>query len=409
MPRSTVPVVALLTVALAFAGCIGGSAPAGDGNGTDPGEADDGSGNATVGDGPPTQVRHVHDRWEGDEERTVFDGTVETGDSTDVDPSETLTENVVCVFICGSFVEFAPDDGEIVPPGTEQVTFTASWDASPPPGHEIYVYGAYMSANATGYEALVDGQLTSGETVEVNTTVPMADGGHAQQSLWRFRLFVLRCASNGNGGTLFCGTRLDTEPFSADVTVTAERVEGQLPPEPPHPDWWANGSVRDVGSVADTVDRTGTGPYYLHTNTSGLSIGVFYAAMDEDEHEPIPPGSRLLVARLNWTNDAATADAAGAEPWLRYADGEGLFWKRWEPDQVEDGSALWTMGLTDDMTDGMYDPERSRWSFYLGFTGSQGTGVDDPFLGEELTTPYRFEGSYDLTIRVHNTTDGRSP
>lgn len=401
MPRWTVPAVAMLTVALALAGCIGGSAPAAD-DAPNASNATDGAGNATIGDGPVTQIRHVHDRWDGEQVKTLLDDTVETDSTTALDPTEPAVEAFQCALTCGSLVQFTPAEGEIVPPGTERVELTLTWDASPPPGHELRVFGSYMSANDTGWRGLPE--LASGEPVTLNTSVEEADGGHAKESLWRFQVFVAVCTQQTEGVNLYCLSRLDTDSWSADVTIEAHRVNGTLPPEPPHPDWWADGPSRTVLSVSNSETTAGAGEWYA--SSDGCLFCRGHAWWSGGDHGAVPPGSKVLVATVNWTNDAPTQGTrADVQPWLMTNEGRGFQAIHWDADERGESSATFTMPLREDQTDGIYVQNRSRWRFTFGFQGASGTVTEDPVLGTSLSTPYAFDGDWSVEIAAYNTTE----
>lgn len=400
---SALGTIALLLV-VPLAGCVGGSGggPAG-ANGTDGGPSTPAttSGNASAA----ASTKHVHDRWEGRTVAPVIDRTVATGATTDVEPTGPALFTLICAFTCGSSVEFAPQEGRVVPPGTANVTLTASWDETPPPGQEFQVMADYMPANATEWIDL--GEIESGQSVEINTTVEMADGGHAEQSLWRFRLFVLQCSEES--GIAICLTRFSSDEMQIDVDVQAHRGPGELPLEPPHPDWWGDGPVRGVAAVQGQANSAGVGPYFVNLTAAAegsFGMGTIYEFVSGDEHDPVPPDTAQLVANVTWSNDAATADAAGVRPFLLYYHGQGFRFRTWAPEEVGDGSARFTMPLQRNMTDGMYVENRSRWAFFLGFQGARDTGVDEPFVGGDVTNPYLFQGSYELSIRAFDVTPG---
>lgn len=399
--RTALGCVAICLLVAPLAGCIGsGSGDGGGGGSMGPTNGTPG-GDATPDVQAPDAIEHVHDRWDGQEVRTVVDRTVATRATTDVQPTGPAFDTLLCLFICGSYVEFTPEQGSIVPPGTEEVAFTASWEDGSPPGQEYRVFADYLPADAGDYRDLAE--LEPGTTYTINTTTEMADGGHAKQSLWRFRLFVLQCDTTTPIDS-FCSTRFSTSDLEFDVTVDAHRVDGPLPEEPPHPDWWADGTARPVGSASGQASTTGAGVYHVNVSSSAIYISTTYASLNGTEHAPVPPGTKVLTADVTWTNEAATAGAAGVQPFMLHYDSSGVRFQMWQPEEVGEGEARFELPIEPDRTDGMYARERSRWLFFLGFQGSQDTGVDEPFFGSDLTNPYRFEGSYELEITAHNTT-----
>lgn len=400
MKVQAIAVAACLTILL-VAGCLG------EGSGLDD-TAPEASGDDTGGTGdahPDTADRpHVHDRWNGRSRVTVVGRTVSTGTLADLDPRRSVWENAYCVLACPSVIKFAPREGNIVPPGTENVTFTASWNASAPPRNEILVSASYMAANMTSFEVFAS-DIDSGSTHQIRTTVPMADGGHAKQSLWRFRLTVAQCSQDAG---CFTG-RTEVEPFEVEVTVMAHRTNGTLPKEPPHPDWWTDGPARTVATVQGRADRAGAGAYSANLSDplSNPSVSTGYVYLPGERVEPVPPGTQVLAARVNWTNQAPLSAAAGAEPWLSYRNSGGqTFFRNWEAERVGNGTAVFIKPLQGNQTDGMYSRNRSRWSFLFGFEGERETGLNDPSLpGRSVTSPYHFDGNYTLEIRAFNATE----
>lgn len=405
-PRSAA--TALLTVvvlaAVPLAGCVGGggAGPGAEGQGP---AAGTGNGSGPTGDGGSLNVTdadaqaHVHDRWEGAEETALFSGQVSTGSSTDLDPSDDVVTNLVCVVVCGAIAEFGPDEGEIVPPGTDRVEVTAEWsEQDVEPAVRTDVVLAYRAANMSDYQWL--DAREPGATWTVNTTVEMADGGHATLSLWRFRLIAT--TQGGAEGTVEINLpRMANEEMTFDVTVTAHRVDGALPLEPPHPDWWPNGTdARVVLDDGEDVTAAGAGEWYASMDGCLLCRGE--AVWDGSEHGPVPPETRLLVAWVNWTNDAPTADAAGVQPWLVYHDGTGFLFQPWDASVRDPGAWAFVLPVTADRTDGMYAEDQSRWTFVVGFQGTTEVGKE-PVVGSSVTSPYAFDGSWSISIQAYRT------
>lgn len=385
----------LLTGALA--GCIGGTdaGPSGDAANANDTTTDA----ATTGNASASKRSHVHDRWDGRTEVTLFDGTVQTRSTTDLDPSQDLFDNVVCAaFTCASGVTFGPAEDEIVPPGTDRVTVDASWEedaAATAPGVTNEVFFGYRAANMGGIAVL--GTSPNGSWT-INTTTEMADGGHAKVSLWMFGFYVTRTV-DGVGRL----PRHSVQPFAIDVAVTAHRVQGELPLEPPHPDWWTDSS-RTLYNVSQSGNAYG-GTYF-----SGTVDGNYPADwVNGTEHGVVPPGTQTLVVEITWNNTSPASAAATPRPyayWLNTFTFEDDL-TRWEPATLEEGRAVYEMKLTEGMTDGMYS-ERSRWRFLWYFRG-QDTGASDPLFGQETTGPYHLDGEWSVEITAHPTIDVSVP
>lgn len=383
-------VVALLSTAL-LAGCLGAS-PTGSGStgGDGPGTAPSGP---AGGDGSPLARPHVHDRWDGQTRRTVFDETVSTRTTADVDPDQDLVDNAFCVaFNCGAGVTFTPD--EIVPPGTDELTVEATWDPGPASTTEV-LFG-YRAANMSGVR--VEGTYAGGSmTTEINVTVEMADGGHAPASLWMLGFLAVRRAETPVAAQAV--PRHDVRPLEIDVTVTAHRIEGDLPREPEHPDWWADGP-RTVWAA------NGTGTYATVNDVifpgQGDPPGRF---LNGTEHGVVPTGTRNLVFEFTWSNDAPTTAATGTRPYLRWIntftfddDMQPL-----DPEVLSSNRAVFVLPLTAEMVDGMY-ANQSRWRFLWFLKGDQ-LAEDDPINGGRLALPHLMDGSWSATFTAYNTTE----
>lgn len=387
--------VAVALVALPLAGCLGG---AGSGPGADPGlPGDAGTGNDTgllPGNGTDADaVRpHVHDRWEGQAEKVVFDDVVSTGSSTQVEPGQTVLDAFFCAFTCSATADFALPEGEIVPPGTSEVEVSATWGADDPAYSGTQAALRWQAANMSEWRT--EDLEASGHTWTINTTVEMADEGHAQFSLWRFGFFIC-----GQVQEYCFMPRMASQEMDIQVTIVARRVEGELPLEPPHPDWWANGTVRDVWTAEGQGSEVGA--VFFSIGTDG-NTGEF---ADGEEHDVVPPGTRLLALVVNWTNDGAAADAAPVRPYAAWSNQGGFFgeFNEWEPQVAEPGHYVFTLPVTERMVDGMY-AEESRWAFFTFFDGED-TGVDEPVFGVDLRQPYQFDGSWQLRLVATNATE----
>lgn len=388
MRTETFAVVAAV-LAVGMAGCVGGH-----GTDPDPAPADAGS------TGAPTEVGsterqdladrpHVHDRWEGKDRKVLLDGTVTTGSALEQDPHEPLIGTAFCVIFCSAEAPFGLPDGKIVPPGTDRVRVEASWDDPMAPGARLQAALYYQPADESSFKSLP--YHGSGRNWTIDTTVEMADDGHAVFSLWRFRLVV--CVEMGDT----CLPRALRDRKDLDVRLVAHRVDGPLPREPAHPDWWGNGSSRTIHRGEGGADALGAS--WVHVGTDGEPFPAG-ERLDGDDHGIVPPGSDVLTVEINWTNEARTDRALPVEPWLQWNNGRSWEWRTWEPSRNETGRYVYVLPLTPDMVDGMY-AGRSRWRFRYAFLG-QDTDADEPVLGSDLRLPYRFDGNWTVEIQTHS-------
>lgn len=393
----SVPAVVLLVLLVGLAGCIGG--------GPAPTNASDGDGRSLPSDGHPARADrpHVHDRWDGRNRTVVVDRTVRTDDLTEP-RQDPVGPSPSCEFPCGDRITVVPETGPIVPPGSKEVQVTATWDAEDLPPERTEVSLEYIPANGSGF---VDaGTRPSGEPWRIATTVPMADDGHAKQSLWAFRLTVSSYLDTPEARPQV--PALLTESIEIDLRVVAHRVDGELPREPPHPDHWADGPRRTLVTLNGTEDTAGvalvqlTGGQSLTGVAAGWDAGP-EVAISGDEHGIVPPGTGLLRMNVTWTNDSPAADQAPVRPYARVSN-RGTYAPEdpWKPDRVGDGEATFEMPLDEDEWDGMY-ANRSRWFFHLVFKGERiGDGIGTP--EGDLTGAYHFQGSWEIEITAYNGT-----
>lgn len=259
----------LLMVTTVLAGCVGGG---GDIDGPGEGGITNGTGDGLTGsngtDGSLDDLRaHVHDRWFDASERpveelTVVDGTFEVVAADPDDPSLARECRYAARSVCYGSVEFRPTirsdgTGAIVPPGTSHLTIDVSYDPSDFPRLLFYTKDRVASGNGPDGRH-VDLIVEPDTTFELNLTdVRQADDGHAEVSAWSF---VVEPFGNPTGQAT------DTLSYGegpVTVTVTAHRVEGPLPLEPPHPTFWESTSIYRIGYLADTVaDFAAAGPLW---------------------------------------------------------------------------------------------------------------------------------------------------
>lgn len=386
--------VAVLLVAVPLAGCLGG---AGGGPDAPANVAQDGTSGpeAVNASGISDGQAHVHDRWDGALAKTLMDDTVSTASSVQVRPGQTLAETVGCVFTCGSRAPFTLPEGSIVPPGTDRLEVSVSWqDDDPPVGALTAVSLTYVPADRA--EPDWTSWRTSPGTWTINTTVEMADGGHAQHSLWRFAVNVETWIEAPDGTLVTSPPRIAASGMAFDVQVRALRDDVSLPLEPPHPDHWRNGSSWTV------LEGTWSGEATSATFVSVEDRQGNDAWINGSNHRIIPPGTETLVAVVNWTNGSPTEQVSPSEAEIDWSNRFGFFTtlQPWEPAVAEDGRYVFTMPVADNMTDGLY-ADRSRWTFWISIDGQE-VGPASSAVGFDVEPPYRFEGTWSVQITAYN-------
>lgn len=402
-PAGTVLMIALLAV-VPLAGCIGGLGGGGAGPGADAtadGGTDDGSGPgsgvAAEGQTPEADEAdsrpHVHDRWDGQTEKVLVDETYTTRTRTEVQPGDGLLSVARDVAFGPDEVHISFPEGHIVPPGTDRVVVEATWPEDPVPEAAREAYLVYRSAGDEEFEEL-DYQGTPAMWT-IDTDVEMADDGHAEMSVWQLRLELRTEIHDALGHVPSTEGGLDV-----DVRVTAHRVNGSLPLEPPHPDWYADGSRIDL--VSDGGTDQAADAWFYQVGTDGEAYPAAGYA-DGTDHPIVPPGTRTLVAEVTWSNEAPTGPALPVGPDVQWNNGRFYEWNDFEPTTSEEGRTLYVLPVTEDMTDGMYQGN-SRWSFRWALFG-QDTGVDEPVFGSDAHGPYVFDGEWSIQIAAYAVDD----
>lgn len=401
--RDAVIVVAVLAVALA--GCVGGQAP---GNGSAPTETG-GSGNASDALRQPSVAQttpHVHDLWKGRDRITLVDREVQIN-ATRTDPTGgPLTRSVGIndcyaedqiefgVWCLGRAVADVRPSGDparprVVPPGTWAVSVSVTWE-------EPTITGVGVEAITANDDGVWMGDVdTSGGEVRFNATrfgddrsyVPLlaSDDGHATDSKWRFAL----TASGDFGG--FAAVADGT----LHVTAEAHRMDGTLPFEPPHPDWYADADTYHVGYGSDTANNAYRVAY----------AGTEWVEVDLTPRNPIPPGTREVVVAVNVTDDSPTSDRDRTSPEVEltyeHDGGESWYTEQVEvqPETVEEGRRIYRIPVDDEMTDSLYTcaGRNSTWSFRLQVQ-PQALVEDEPVLGTDVRGAMHFAGRVEMSV-----------
>lgn len=183
--------------------------------------------------------------------------------------------------------ERTPDDRRpaLVYPGASKVVITVDWsDAQLTQAHNMGV--AYLPPGADVSEVILLDGKESGGVWEVPVEPEQADQGHQSFSHWNF--FVYNANAIGEDGY--------QPQFSFDEAfrVTATVVKGdEVPYEPPHRDFWADGPekkilIEDVQEIDQFTVRDWRNP-----NSGHLFL--------EDE-QMIPPGTEKVVIQYTYTH-----------------------------------------------------------------------------------------------------------
>lgn len=209
--------VAVLLLVTLLAGCLGSGGETG-GN-LSPGSADgppEGPSTNGTSDPDPTSekaTRWVQEHWGEQQEITLVDGTgqVWTGYSSSSDGGGTGG----CATPCEAAF-FRPQDGALVPPGTDRLDVTVSW--SEPPGLQLDLF----YEPATGEDVPPVNDIPNGEPFPVPVRERWTDRPYQPASLWWFNLWP----SADPAGAV--------PPTEVRLEVVAER-NGTLPEVGPAP------------------------------------------------------------------------------------------------------------------------------------------------------------------------------
>lgn len=258
----------LILLVAPLAGCIGGGGGS-PSDGPDEGTASD---DGTPDDPPGAEVNatgrpHVHDRWQtpsGDsvEAITLVDREVAIEAYSRDRPlllnfCEKGSEGQG-VDVCVGTEEFAPgqwraDEDKIVPPGTGNITVTLDYSESD--FHRVHFY--YMTRKDPG-EWKTLGMFRPGKTKKISVGPEEADDGHAQVSGWRFLVEARGSPVDSATGTGVTSGTVDVGDGAVSAKIVAHREPGELPLEPPHPDWWDKDTpptdVYRIGAVDGSTD-----------------------------------------------------------------------------------------------------------------------------------------------------------
>lgn len=359
---------------------------------------------------------HFHDRWQGQARLELFNGTVSgppgvleggtdplpceesgSGVSTEAaDADENLgstNQQEAGTGGCGIVFYLGDADGdgneEIVPPGTKELEVQIAWRSD-----QNYAPRAgfgYKPANRTsGFLGPVT--FTPGQVQTVPVDANMTDHGHELYSLWRFGLdfeFTLN-------GIVALPKQPDlVHELVGDFTVRIVAVKGTLPPEPPHPRFWAHGPRLELlPDAVHTLVQAGT---IARDPTQVSDDGVIHFVLPGEKI--VPPGTtELEIALAYWTSTPVETvkdlDEVLSEKTLafrstrinpRLATFDDLrtdSGTSTPPRAGAHGRVAWSLPIEDDETDAVYQ-KSTRWLF---LAANKGDEREEDFVNECLLT-----------------------
>lgn len=274
MTKTSLTLLAIvLAVAVPLAGCIGGSSTS-----DAPADADvqtdgDANVNETLSSG---ERPHVHDRWTSPsgspvEEIALVDREVPIEAASQDNPNllnecRMYPQNgpAVCLGQATFFPEELGDGTtKIVPPGTEKITLQLEYSSSDFDRIRFW----YQHRMSNGQWKSI-GTFESGEKKVISPVpVEISDDGHAHVSQWKFHM-----EPEGNPDAGSDHAWYGEGPVQ--VQITAHRQEGQLPVEPPHPDFWVDSDTYRLSTVDDSVGDF-THAVRTHVERGGCPTEVF--------------------------------------------------------------------------------------------------------------------------------------
>lgn len=406
--------VVIFLAATMLAGCLGSQAPGGSGptNATDDGA--DPVGQPGGADPGPASTGHVHDLWDGRSTLTLVDREVpmeafQAGAEQVASPETAVrgcySDPALIPFpTCLGYASFRPDssdgDRRLVPPGTAAIRATISWESPTVTGVEL----RFEPAFETGWRSLGVAS-SSGETIVVQASerfptrdsfpLSWTDDGHAQASRWEF------------GAAAYAGDSFAAvADGSVQIQIEVVRTEGDLPVEPPHPDWYGETSTYRLASAQRNVTEAWETTYVWWWNQWQYMISLA-------PENPVPPGTREVVFEVDVTDNSPIPATPATETRvdLFYAhDGEyiGPYGDEGRTAEGSQEGGTWTFRIPVEprTTDSLYTcgPRESLWRFLVWV---HPPSVQDPVFEARHPSAMHFEGSIGVD-GVATTTTGKA-
>ena len=390
MRRRLAPVLALLLLAGALAGCTAPAAPPP----TAPPPKDEvqagivstqEASNVTSQESAQSEFAksldekfHTHNYWGGALEKVLMDANVDAGPlvrQNDFGVVGSVFETFFVAAFAGGlgFTPFWLPDGSIVPPEATRVEVGVTFQTNPTTTGLKF---GFRSADPNSFQWV--GPVTAdGAPFAIATNLSMNDIPHTTISKWRFFLAP-------DGGQLPFGVFNGT----AHVTIKAFRND-TLYIAPPHPDFWGNLTRLRLDENASAI-KGERAIVQVQTTTDGSDAGFVFVPLPNNTI--VPPHTGVLTLTLNWTNNAAVPNVNNIRPDIIYFAGGSP--QPHLPDAPATGpnNAVYAIPVTARQWDSPYD-KQSGWGFLVYLRS------DSPAeQGFGLGSVGVFDGSFTLTV-----------
>jgi hypothetical protein len=331
----------------------------------------------TVARGPGYRP-HIHDFWGDKTELVAIDGTAfeyhepydDTGPYSESFSRyyDTTTAGNVhpCVWTdsrdevyFNNRLMWFDEPTQLIVPGTAQIEVIIDWSEANYPYHTDYAL-AWAGANTSLYDE--SPLITKGESFFVDVAPKDWDSSHQSFSLWELYM-CLDTASDEDVPRLFVGE------FTA--TVKLHRMEGPVPFEQAHPVFWPEDGKMIV--IGETEGQKTLPESYSLSRSTYNSVFV----VRPDEGALVPPGTKQLLARIEWDPTCLAAPQPFAFS-LTYRPANERFWDMKNPDQMmrpqlEDQGANFREYLIQPekvQVDQFYQ-SKSNWFFFINLEGDE--------------------------------------
>lgn len=349
--------VALVLLAPAFAGCVGGakdepgsepltpgSTSTGSGSGSTGGSTSTGAGGSGATATPPrpkssAERWHFHDYWKNTPVITLLDANLSLTPAVDANGVPGL----------GALVELP--QGTIVPPETGYLTLNVTWEGAPGGAMNL----TYRPADSNDF--LPAGDLSNGIPFVLPTTESMCDVPHRQQSFWRFNL------------TAAVGGMPPAPMASKDLRfVITANIGRPLFIDPPHVNWWQDRQTiplveKTTGEFqgVSAADKNLTIPNPLGGQPASVARPAAFTQpqrVSVSEGRIVPEGAKSVVVALTWKADAPP----GAKLKVAWSEGNAMTNGTMEVVAEGEGGRVFAIPLTPGQTDTTYS-NRTTWEF----------------------------------------------
>lgn len=395
MVRSQVALASVALLAIALSGCIGGLG--GTGNASEVDNASDEANDSPVAfdqdvpESAETTDQHRHPQWDGEDRKTIFDGTVQAGDCYG------LINTVILLAIYAAIEQrvergcaYVPlSNGTLVPQGTEKLEVEV--DASQARQSGGYDLRTYTGNNSYRNPTTTDDQ----HTWWVELSKDDWDGPHQSRSDYSF---FSKAQAEETGGVAHLEGPME-------FTITAHKIPNWTPPlAGAHVDHWQlNDTHTFVNDDAiEVLNRTET--VYSCTWVESLAEGCRDWDQQVNLSDIIPPGTKQIVLGITWPTmqDCAPAHDCDIRANLRTG---GSSWTYRSPIQDGDRHVIYLFNVPDDVpADSTYanesetvvepnvdqcmeGPEPASWSFCGLQPAEWSPEADATFYMEAWRTP----------------------